>query len=232
MSNAGDMPELEPLEEVAAAPSVDAQGATPVSLPGMPAPVFGMRAPKEYYRFFFAGLLIVLGCLMPWGPQMDLVGWKTVSGGVCMIIGLMICWTSWVAIAHSRFGLNNMTWLILAVIPLIGQILNLVNAFELPAVKAYITSALQGPNAEYVIDSWGDLFKNLRGYIKKDVRGDEIANFFRNYGSGKFFVLVGSVLAEVLFLMSLVTGAKRGAQQKAQKEAARSAAKSSRKGRR
>ena len=80
MSDTPELPELEPLEEAAApeaapvAPTGPVAGPMPVSLPGLPAPAFGMRAQKQYYRVFFAGMVMFLVCMMPFGPQWAMAG--------------------------------------------------------------------------------------------------------------------------------------------------------------
>ena len=110
----------------------------PVALGGLPAPVFGIRAQKEYYRFFFAGLVLFMGCLMPWGPEWEMAGWQTFKGGVFTIIALGIMWSSWVAISHGKFDLSTMRWLVLASLPLTVMIWHLVFIFDEPAVLDYI----------------------------------------------------------------------------------------------
>jgi len=227
MSNAGDVPELEPLEEtvvVAAVPA--AAAATPVSLSGMPAPVYSVRASKEYYRFFFAGLVMFLGCLMPFGPQMDLVGYKTLGGAFFILIALMIMWSSWVAIAHNRFGLNNMFWLMLAFIPLGVQTYHLVLAFDEPAVVAYIENAQARHQARsigatrIVIESWGEFFRLLPSFKTKEI-SFEIDEFMRAFGTGKIVLWFGSILAEIFLVMGMVTGVRAGKAKKAVMEAER-----------
>lgn len=235
MSNPGELPELEPLpdleplEETAAAPptATPQQGsAMAVSMAGMPAPLFSMRAQREYYRFMFAGVLMLLGCMMPFGPEWDMAGYKTLGGAVFTVIALGILWTSWIAISHGRFDLSAMRWLILATIPLTIQIWHLVGAFDEPAVVEYIrlTKAANPANLDLPIDSWGKL-GNYLAHVKTPHYSQQLDNFVRAYGPGKLVLLLGSLLAVKNFLMGVLSGMKAGKAQKAAQEAARAATK-------
>ena len=61
-------PELEPLPDpITAGPG----SAMPIGLP----PIFYRHdAHREYYRFLFAGIVMTLGCLMPFGPEWEQAG--------------------------------------------------------------------------------------------------------------------------------------------------------------
>lgn len=234
----GDLPELEPLEEVAElepapapAAAAPAGGAMPVSLGGMPAPLFGMRAQKEYYRFFFCGLLIFMGCLMPWGHLWDMAGWQSFKGGIFTIIALGIMWSSWVAISHNKFDLSSMRWLILATIPLISSVFFVIGVFEQPDVVKYIAvmkvrMAEQSITEPIYIDSWGKFFSSIMD-MKTPAIAESFSLFMRYSGPGQYFVLFGSVLAEVFFIKGILSGIKAGKTQKQQAAAARDAAKKS-----
>ena len=101
-----ELQELEPLDDGAGhgQPAGVAPGGTAPSVQelvmqqmrsGLPAPAYNPRADKYYFRFLFAGLLMLIGCLMPFGPEWDMSGYKTVSGAVFLIIALGVCWTAW-----------------------------------------------------------------------------------------------------------------------------------------
>ena len=254
MSNTGDLPELEPLTEPEALPKQDAvpelepleesamdpapaapapaagASAMPVSMAGMPAPAFGMRAQKEYYRFLFAGVLMFLGCMMPFGPELDQAGYKSLGGACFTVISLGIVWSSWIAITHGRFDLSTMRWLTLAVIPLWSTVWHLVKIFDEPAVKAYIAqtkaahAVSTSGNKLIVVDSWAK-FGEYLAHFKTPEYSEQVDNFLRAYGSGKIVLMIGSLLAVVYFLMGVMSGMKAGKAQKAAAESARAARK-------
>jgi hypothetical protein len=232
MSNTGDIPELEPLEEVAAPVAAAPAGVvveTPVTMGGLPAPFFGKRAQKEYYRFFFAGFVLFMGCLMPWGPEWEMAGWQTLKGGCFMIIALGIMWSSWVAIAHGKFDLGTMRWLVLATIPLISSVFFVLGVFESSAVLVYIQAqkaiqASAGLIDPIHIESWGDFFRNLKG-IRTPEYADSLGEFLRYSGPGQYFVLFGSLMAELFLIKGVFSGIKTGSAQKKEQAAARDAAK-------
>ncbi len=202
---------------------------TPVSLGGLPAPLFGARAQKEYYRFFFAGLVLFMGCLMPWGPEWQMAGWQTLKGGVFTIIALGIMWSSWVAISHNKFDLSTMRWLILAVLPLTSSVFFVLGVFESSAVQVYIAAQKAIMVADEIsdpiyIESWGDFFRNLSG-IRTPEYADSLSEFFRYSGPGQYFVLFGSLMAEVFLIKGVFSGIKAGSVQKKAQTAARDAAK-------
>ncbi len=201
----------------------------PVSLAGLPAPVFGIRAQKEYYRFFFAGLVLFVGCLMPWGPEWQMAGWQTLKGGVFTIIALGIMWSSWVAISHNKFDLSTIRWLVLAVVPLTSSVFFVLGVFESSAVLVYIEAQKAKMVTESIsdpiyIESWGDFFRNLKG-IRTPQYADSLSEFFRYSGPGQYFVLFGSLMAELFLIKGILSGLKAGKVRKKAQTAAREAAK-------
>ena len=178
----------------------------------MPAPAFGMRAQKEYYRFFFAGLVMFLGCLMPFGPEADLVGYKTLGGAFFTLIALGIMWSSWVAISHGRFNMSNLRWLVCAFIPLAVMVYHLVMIFEEPAVVGYIAASTDPTS---VIQSWGDFWDRLL-HFRTTSFSNNVDDFIRAYGTGKIVLLFGSFYAVLLLFKGVGSGVKAG---KAQKKA-------------
>ncbi len=212
MSIAGDTPEVAP-----AAEPVQAGPAAPISVTqfGMPAPAFSVKAHKEHYRFFFAGLIMFLGCLMPFGPEWAMAGYKTLGGAVFTIISLGIMWISWVSIAHNKFDMSNMKWWVLGFLPFAVQVYHLCYAFQEPAVMAYM-------NAGGEVQSWGELWAHLIDVRNFD-KGFQLDNFIRAYGTGKLVLLFGSTILVFNFFKALMGGAKAGKQ----KTAARAAAKGS-----
>ena len=231
MSNSGDLPEMESMEStpdagavsepVATAPTPGAATPPPapmqVALSGMPAPAFGLRAQKEYYRFFFAGLIMFLGCLMPFGPEAELVGYKTLGGALFTLISLGIMWSSWIAITHGRFNMSNLRWLLCAFIPLTVMIYHLVMIFDEPAVQGYIAANAGDPS---VIQSWTELWDRVI-HFRTTSFSNNVDNFVRAYGTGKIVLMFGSLYAILLFFKGVGSGVKAGKAQKKASAAAR-----------
>ena len=134
MSDLGDpqLEELDPLEDG------DATGAPPAGavppgaaapamnvrmLSGLPTPAFNPQASKEYYRFLFCGVLIVLGCLMPFGPDYAGAGYKSFMGGIHFLIGLGMIWSAWAGISVNK---PSMKWIMLGFVPAVWGIMKLV----------------------------------------------------------------------------------------------------------
>ena len=225
-----ELQELELLEEAPAesqaAPDPNAAGmaaalaaGAPV-MPGvMPAPAFNPLADKEYYRFFFSGLVMFLGCLMPWGTDSwEAAGYHTLGGALTMILALLIMWSWWGAIATRRFG-GGLKWVFLATLPLIFQIMGFIAAFDQPDVQALSNAP----------DGWGDVFAKM--FAMEDPAAQQsAAQFLATYGVGKLVVLLGAVLAELFLLMAVFGGAKTAKAQKAARQAEAAASRGSRSG--
>lgn len=229
MSTSGNIPELQDLEPIDSPAVPEAAPVAVAAAPdaivaqlrtGLPAPAYNPRADKFYFRFLFCGVLMLVGCLMPFGPQLDLVGYKTMSGGLFLIIAAGMIWTWWGAINQNRAGGANIKWVGLCFVPLAVEAMNLLSAFDAPAVKAMIDAG--GPIAR----DWGDLFSNIGTSLGKSVAaadaGMKVDNFFRCFGPGKIFVFFGALLAELFFLWSIFGATQKIKQDKLAKQAAAS----------
>ena len=230
MSNPGELEELEPLDDGAgAATAVAAQpgsAAGPtmqevmmqVQRAGLPAPAHNPRADKVYFRFLFAGMLMLLGCSMPFGPEWDMAGYKTISGGIFTMIALGVVWSAWGAIHTNRLEPKRMKWILLAFLPFVIQVMNLVSLFEEPAVKDAIAKGV------HVCTNWsdlGDVIKEKLSLNKDPQLGHKLDNTLRYFGTGKVFLLFGAFLTEWFFLTSIFGAAKVIKQQKAAASSAR-----------
>lgn len=222
MSNTGsesgdvqELEELEPLEEAgsggpAAAPDASyADQSLQALRAGLPVPACNPRASKEYYRFLFAGVVMTLGCLMPFGPEWTMAGYKTLSGALFLLISLGMVWSWWGAIHFNKFTGANLKWVVLALVPFIVELFNLVSAFDAPAVRDYI-------DKDMTVASWGELFESVQlSLFQKDAAaGLKVENFFRAFGTGKVVLFVGALLAELFFIMAIFGGAKAAKEQK------------------
>lgn len=211
MSYTGDVEQLDELE-----PLEDGPPPAPLPMPapttgGLPAPAYNPAADKEYYRFLFAGVLMLLGCLMPFGPQWQLAGYKTLRGALFLLIALGIVWSSWASIHNRRMIKGMLRWVFLAFVPLALSIVDMMVAFhDGTAVREWIDRV--GP--EKSIGSWGELFGELGNVLRP---GDKVGEFVRSYGPGRLVVFAGAVLAELFLVMAIFGGARKISQQKAER---------------
>jgi hypothetical protein len=207
MTDMGELDELEPLADDIPPPPPSGgapAGATPVVMAsGLPTPFYNPNASKEYYRILFAGVLITLGCLMPFGPEWTMNGYKTLVGGIMLLIGLGIVWCMWGAIHIGRPP--SIKWFgLFPLVPVVWGVMQILGAWDAPAVKAF-----QGP----IVQDWGELFSAL---VSRDsAQFEKVGNFMRQWGAGKVFVFLGGVLAELYFFLGILGGAKAMKQQKA-----------------
>ena len=216
MSNTGDASQLEPLEEAATPQAGQASNVTPVvQTSGIGAPAFNPRAHKEYYRFFFAGLIMFLGCLMPFGPEWDMAGYKTISGAMFTLVALGIMWAAWVAIAHNKFGGFTLRWIALAFLPFGVELYNLIMFASEPAIKSAIDAGVPMPT------DWRELWDSIYGF-KNAALSEKLNNWVRYFGTGKLVVFVGALYAELQLMRAIFGGVKAGKQQKSQAAGGRS----------
>lgn len=200
-------PELDTLEPLSDEPMVAATEAPAVSSTrlGLPPIFYRAEAHGEYYRFLFAGLVMTLGCFMPFGADM-VPGYQTLAGAFYLVLSLCLVWSMWIAVYSGRF---RMKWIMLAVIPFLVGLIDFIWV-----ERSYGIQTFQGEMAS----GWLDAIKLGSGGTPEGVT--KAANFVRAFGPGRIVLFVGTLL-NVLFLLSAVFGGvKHG---KAQKAAARSA---------
>ncbi len=204
-----ELQELEPLHESdpggAPAPSGAAEPQYQAMIlqrlmSGMAAPFFNLGADKAYYRFFFGGLLITLGALMPFDSDWTHLGYRSFTGALWLIIGLGVMWTMWGAISTGKVRFR---WLLLAGIPLLWSLWHLFMNPEPPDF---------GPG----IEGWGDLFALIG---KRELSA--FGNGLQHYGPGRLFVLLGSLYVELTFILGVFGGVQKNKQIKAGRAAAR-----------
>lgn len=230
MTDPGDIPELdelEPLEDADAQPTAEGEQAAPPSIAdrtlallsaGLAPPANNPRAEKEYYRFLFAGVVMFLGCMMPFGPEWGMSGYKTLGGALYTLISIGMIWSWWGAIHRNRFSGTNLKWVLLALIPFFMQLVDLIYAFETqPAVRDAMAKATLAEGR--CAGSWGDVFGNLLGMINGTTGGHEASNFFRAFGPGKVVLFFGALLAEIAFMRAILGGAKAAKAQKKARQA-------------
>ena len=230
MTDSGNDPQLQDLEPLdpGAMPMADA---VPMpSMPdammsqgpsaGLPPPAFNQRCvDKMSYRFLMCGVLMVLGCLMPFSADINYVGYKTMSGAVFLFIGLGMVWTWWAAIHNNRSTGASLKWLLLCFIPLLAQTMNLIG-YDAPAAieSARQWGSLHGNAMLEPGYGWNSLFGDMGLALSKKVESADAAMrvelFFRAFGTGRFFVFLGALLAEFFVIAGIAGGAKKNKEQK------------------
>lgn len=228
MTDSGNLPELQDLEPLddgapapAPAPAMASDQATLMALrSGMAPPAFNPSClDKASYRMLMASVFMVLGCLMPFGPDSSMAGYQTMSGAIFMFISLGMLWTWWGAIHNNRSTSASLKWLGLCFLPLITQVMNLLSYDPQAALEA-AKAAGYLPSAAQISMGWGELFSDMGTALSKDApavtgaAANNVENWFRCFGSGKMILFLGAVLAEVFFIMGLAGGAKQNKQQK------------------
>jgi hypothetical protein len=225
MTDSGNVPELQDLEPLDAGGEPGAQPqsttlgeATLQALrAGLPPPAFNPRCTdKAYYRLLLCGLLIVIGCLMPFSADLAQVGYKTMSGAIFLVIGIGMTWTWWGAIHNNRSTAASLKWLLLCFVPFAAQVMNLIN-YD-PVATLTTAQALGSLPPQATTTTWGELFANMATALGKSAEAGDAAlkveTFFRCFGTGKVFVLLGAAFAELFFVLGIVGGAKQNKQQK------------------
>ena len=216
-----DLASLEPLEPLdgaaAAAPTSD----DPLAMQraGLAAPAHSMYCrDKAFYRFLFAGVVMFVGCMMPWTAEIDRAGYQTLSGGFYLLIAIAMIWSWWASIANNRPV--SMKWLLFSLVPLIGSGMAL---FTFDAAAAYEVAQQRGwlPADLAFSATWSDLFSDIGSALAKSEDAPiRVGNFWRLLGPGNVLVFFGALLAEAGFLMGLVGGARQSQQQRRAHEVA------------
>jgi hypothetical protein len=132
------------------------------------------------------------------------------------VIGIGMVWTWWGAIHNNRSSAASLKWLLLCFLPFAAQIVNLINYDAAAALATAQTLGVLPPTA--TTTTWSELFSSMATALGKSAdAGDaavKVETFFRCFGTGKVFVLLGAVFAELFFVLGIVGGAKQNKQQK------------------
>lgn len=214
--DAANLDELEPIQESAAeAPA--AAGAMEAAVlqmrSGLPTPFYNRAASPAYYRMLFGGVLMFVGCMMPFGPEWEMAGYKTMTGGLSFILALGLLWASWGAIHTGRPP--SIKWFVLPFFSVIMMLLHVANPWGQPAVVDGLSRGVA------MVTDWGNFFETLVDRADPD-RYSKVGNFFRYAGIGQFFVLVGALVAFLTFVKGLFGGAAVNKQKKLAAQAAAS----------
>jgi hypothetical protein len=212
----GDLASLEPLEPLDGGATGVAQGAgnPDAALQQLrsvlPAPGFNPYCrDKSFYRFLWAGVILFVGCMMPIGPDLNRAAYQTMSGGIYLLIAIGLVWSWWASIANNRpVGVK---WVMLATLPLIGGIMNLVGFDAAAAHKQAVDLGLWSEASGFKYSaSWGAMFGDMGSALMKDAEaGVRVEGFWRLLGVGHVFQFLGGLIAELGFLGGIVGGAKQ-----------------------
>jgi len=189
------IPELELQPDAAGAGAADAgaaddggvdgqwvwQYAAPAPPPSFLAVFFSGTALKELYRFFACALLVIIGCLLPWGPMTDgdgevipgmglgdlPAGYETPAGAISLVLGLWLLFS-------ACYGIYTRRQKILPVFLMI----------------------------EPAIVTWGRTLKAWKS-LESESALDKVVELFEVAGSGVMLTLIGSTFVAVGFLLLL-----------------------------
>jgi hypothetical protein len=169
---------------------------------------------KTFYRFLFCGVMIVLGCMMPFTADASRAGYQYMSGAIYTLIGIALIWSWWGAIAHNRpKGVN---WVAMCFVPLLAITMNLIAFDPMAARMAAIEMGwLKDVAATMPSASFGEMFADIGGALaKKAEPAAKVEYFWRLFGPGQVFVFLGALLAEFSLIGGIVGGAKKNSAEK------------------
>ncbi|MCA8976012.1 MAG: hypothetical protein KDC98_14915 [Planctomycetes bacterium] len=224
----GDLATLEPLEPLEAGGPGGAVGAMTSDEALLQALRSGLPAPavnpfcrdKTYYRFLWAGIMIFVGCLMPFDANYGAAGYQTLSGAIYLLIGLGMIRTWWGTINSNRSSGSSILWLLACVGPLVAVIMNMMAFVPATALEvAHARGYIQGECLHSA--SWGAMFGDMGSALAKDNEAAaRVGNFWRLFGPGQVLVFLGALLAELGFFGGVLGGHKKNKQLQQQKQEA------------
>jgi hypothetical protein len=211
--SAGDLAALEPLEPLDV--GSDMAGGSQDALlqavrSGLACPAFNPYCrDKSYYKFLFAGVIMLVGTMMPFSANTAVAGYQTMSGGFYLLFAIGMIWTWWGAIANNRSTGASLKWLGFCAIALIATAWNLASfdpeaAHKVAVAHGWMTEATTYPA------NWKAMFGDIGSALAKSQEAaDRVGNFWRLLGTGQFFVFLGALIAELGFLGGILGGAKQ-----------------------
>ncbi|MCB9878286.1 MAG: hypothetical protein H6835_11870 [Planctomycetes bacterium] len=204
-----DLASLEPLEPLdgamAGAPAEDLMAHNRA---GLAAPAHSLYCrDKSFYRFLFAGVMMFVGCCMPWTAEIGRAGYQTMAGGFYMLIAIAMVWSWWASIANNRPV--SMKWLLFTMVPLVGSAMALFTFNVVDAAQHAKDHGLVPMDMTFS-ESWSTVFKDMGSAIAKNAEAPvRVEGFWRLLGPGNVLVFLGALLAEAGFVMGVVGGAKQ-----------------------
>jgi hypothetical protein len=224
-----DLASLEPLEPLDGGALADGGVAAPTSADamlqamrsGLPAPGYNPYCrDKSFYRFLFAGVLLIVGCVMPFSADVARPGYTTMAGAFYLLIGIGTTWSWWASINNNRpVGVK---WLMFALVPLIGSIMNMWGFDAAAAQRTAVEAGWLRDGAWFTFSpDWKSMFQDMGSAIMKSQEASlRVAGFWRLLGVGNVIVFLGAVLAIVGFTAGVVGGARKNKADAKQKQMA------------
>ena len=223
----GELASLEPLEPLdtgdvagqGAAGAAMSDDAVVAALRAGSAPAFNPYCrDKTFYRFLFCGVIMLVGCMMPFSAEIGRAGYQTMSGGFYTLLAIAMIWSWWAAIASNRpFGLK---WLMVAALPLIATAMNLASFDAAAAHQAATTAGYVRADLPFSADL-KSMFADIGGALAKNAEAaTRVEGFWRLFGPGQFFVFLGALIAELGFVGGVIGGAKKNKADTKQKQMA------------
>ena len=222
-----DLASLEPLEPLDGGVLVDGAAVAPTSADallqaarsGLPAPGYNPYCrDKSFYRFLFAGVMLIVGSLLPFTADLDRPGCTTMAGAFYLLIGIGMTWSWWASIHTNRpVGLK---WLLFAAIPLIGSIMALIGFQPQAAYERATQAGWIAPGTWFTYSAdWKALFADMGSALMKsqDAPG-RVEGFWRLLGVGNVVVFLGALIAELGFVLGIVGGARKNKADAKQKQ--------------
>ncbi len=224
-----DLASLEPLEPLDGGVLADGGVVAPTAgdallqtvRSGLPAPGYNPYCrDKSFYRFLFAGVIVIAGCLMPFSADLDRPGYTTMSGAFYLLIGIGMTWSWWASINNNRpVGLK---WLLFAAVPLIGSIFSMVGFDAAAAQRNAVEAGWLRDGAWFTYSAdWKSLFADVGSALAKSSEAQlRVGGFWRLLGVGNVIVFLGALIAELGFLGGIVGGARKNKADTKQKQMA------------
>jgi len=199
---------LEPLDDAVAAAQPMAADPMAAQRAGLAAPAFNMHCrDKTFYRFLFAGVVMFVGCMMPFSAEIGRSGYQTLAGGFYLLIAIAMIWSWWASIANNRP--TGLKWLLFSMFPLIGAGWTMLVFDPVAAHDAAVSHGWYPSGLPYS-PTWGDLFSDIGSTLAKNKDAPlRVEGFWRLMGTGHVLVFVGALMAEAGFIMGIVGGAKQ-----------------------
>ncbi len=224
--NPGALASLEPLEPLDGGVAEGGPGALTTEAATLQAARSGLPAPasnpycrdKAFYKFLFAGVIMGLGCLMPFSANVAIAGYQTMSGACYALIAIGMIWTWWAAIHNNRSTGASLKWLLFCFAPLLAVGMNLMTfdpdaAHKLASARGWIAAdALPSVGLKAMFADMGSAL------AKSEEAATRVENFWRLFGTGQIFVFLGALLAELGFFGGVLGGAKKNKQDRQQKQ--------------
>lgn len=226
-ASTGDLASLEPLEPLDSGAPEAGGGMTTddqllqVMRSGLPAPGFNPYCrDKTFYRFLFSGVVMFVGCMMPFSAELSRAGYQTMSGGCYLLIAIAMIWSWWASIANNRpIGLK---WLLAAAIPLVGSLMSMTS-FDPEAARKLAVEAGWLADGSWLTHSadWKSMFKDMgSAAAKSQEAAARVEGFWRLLGPGHVLVFLGALIAELGFVGGIVGGHKKNKADQKQKQLA------------